>query len=388
MNQDVPLKKLLYRIGLRFFLILGVVLFVVLLLPPLLDLFLPFILAFAAASLLTPLVRKFTKKVGKVWNFWSMLFVLLLILAVTGLLTYLGYYLFSQVSDLLSSWQQIQSNTTGLLETIADFLERNVSLPSADAEQYLLDLIQKTASWLTDKISSWVPNVVSGVGSLASGIVSFLISLLFFVVGAYFMTSDYPHLRESLTSHVPETIRPHVNHIRAATGTAMFGYMKAQAILSGVVTIIIFVSLLIWGQDYALLIAIFCGFIDIIPFFGSGTVLVPWAIAELFLGHYPKVLFLLILAFVLFMFRKLAEPKVVGNHTGLSPLASLISIYVGMKIGGVLGMIFVPILCMVVISLHGVGFFDPTIADFKMLLQRMLDAARITPPESGEPPKE
>lgn len=387
MNQEVPLKTLLYRIGLRFFLILGLILFIVLLLPRLLDLFLPFILAFGAASLLAPLVRRLTKKVGKVWNFWSMLFVLLLLLAATGLLVYLGYYLFSQISDLLGSWQKIQSNASNLLVTISDFLDRNVTLPSTDAEEYLMDMVEKASSWLSGKISSWVPNMVSSVGSLASGIASFLISLLFFLVGAYFMTSDYPHLRESLVSHVPALIQPHMRHIRAATGTAMFGYMKAQAILSGIVTLIIFVSLLVWGQDYALLIAILCGFIDIIPFFGSGTVLIPWAVAELFLGRYPKVLFLLALSFVLFMFRKLAEPKVVGNQTGLSPLASLISIYVGMKIGGVLGMIFVPILCMVVISLHGVGFFDPTIEDFKLLLQRLLDVARI-PPEEPKTPEE
>ena len=179
MNQEVPLKTLLYRIGLRFFLILGLILFIVLLLPRLLDLFLPFILAFGAASLLAPLVRRLTKKVGKVWNFWSMLFVLLLLLAATGLLVYLGYYLFSQISDLLGSWQKIQSNASNLLVTISDFLDRNVTLPSTDAEEYLMDMVEKASSWLSGKISSWVPNMVSSVGSLASGIASFLISLLF-----------------------------------------------------------------------------------------------------------------------------------------------------------------------------------------------------------------
>lgn len=388
MNQttQVPLKQLLWRIGLRFFLILALILFAVLLLPPLLDLFLPFVLAYLTASMLAPLVRKFTKKVGKARNFWSMLFVLLLILSVTGLLVYLGYYLFSQIRDLLISWDSIQTNITNILNSISSYLANHVMLTSTTLEEYTFVGLQKALAWTTEKISTWAPGVVSGVGSLASGIVNFLISLLFFIVGAYFMTSDYPRLREQLASRVPQIIQPHVNHIKAATGTAMFGYLKAQLILSGVVTLIIFTSLLIWGQNYALLIALICGIIDLIPFFGSGAILIPWAVVELFLGHYTKVLFLLILAFILFLFRKLAEPKVVGNQTGLSPLLSLISIYAGMKLGGVIGMILAPILCMIFISLYRVGLFNPTISDFRMLFHRIIGAARLEPQDI--PPSE
>lgn len=377
MEQQVPLKKLLLRIGLRILLIISIILFLLLLVPPIYDLFAPFILAFITASILAPVVRRFTKKIGKVRKFWSMLFVILLILAMTGLLGFAVYYLFSQISDLIGSWHSIQVSVTSLLNELAVFLEKNLRLPSPDVEAYALDLLQKAVSWLTEKISSWAPSVVIGVGNLASGIASFVVSLLFFLVGAYFMTSDYPNLRKKITDWVPDIIRPHMHHIKAAMGTAMFGYLKAQLILSGIVTLIVFVALLIWGQKYSILIAIFCGIIDLIPFFGSGVVLIPWAVVELFLGNYVKTLFLLLLSFVLFLFRKLAEPKVVGNQTGLSPLLSLISIYVGMKIGGVLGMILAPILCMIIISLNRVGFFDPTIQDFRMLGSRVIGAARL-----------
>ena len=381
-NQAVPMKRLILRISLRFLLIVGLILFVALLLPPLLNLFLPFVLAFFAASILAPLVGKITKKVGAAWNFWSMLFVLLLILTATAVLVLVGYYLFRQISDLLGSWTSIRENFTGILDSLSRYLENHMSMTSTDIEQYAISYLQKALEWLTNLISSWAPNVMTGVGNLASGIASFLISLLFFIVGAYFMTADYHHLREKIAAHIPEVILPHARQIKAATGTAMFGYLKAQVILSGVVTLITFLALLIWGQEYALIIAILCGIIDIIPFFGSGTILVPWAVVELFMGRFGKGGFLLILALCLFLFRKLAEPKVVGNHTGLPPLVSLISIYVGMKLGGVVGMILVPVLCMIVISLYGVGFFDPTILDFKLLIQRIRDEARLEPVET------
>lgn len=384
--SSVPTKKLILRISLRLLLIIAVLLCLALLTRPVLNLFAPFLLAFFAATILAPLVKIIAKRVGG-WNFWSMLFVVLLLLAVTGILVYAGYYLVSQISDLIHSWASIRTGITDMLNQVSQFLSKSAHFTSTDAEDYILGLMQDGLSWLTGKISSWAPTVVIGVGNVASGIASFLISLLFFIVAAYFMTADYPQLRTRLISWVPDIIRPHMRHVKAAAGSAMFGYLRAQLILSGIVTLVVFLSLLFAGQRYSLLIAIATGIIDIIPFFGSGTVLVPWAVICLLLGNYKKGVFLLILAFVLFMFRKLAEPKVVGNQTGLSPLLSLISIYVGMKIGGVLGMILCPIACMVVIGLHGMGFFTPTINDFRMLFGRIFEAARL-PEEAGEDSEE
>lgn len=377
LDDHIPLKTLLLRIGLRILLLVALILLVALALRPFLNLFLPFILAFLTATLLAPLVKKFTKKLGKARSFWSMLFILLLILAVTGLLIYIGYYLVTQISGLLGDWKDIQAYATDISNAMFNYLEKTIFLPSAEAESYAVSFLEKGLSWLTDMISSWAPNVVVSVGNLASGVASFVISLLFFILGAYFITSDYPALRSRISAWVPDIIRPHVRCIKDAMGSAMFGYLKAQLILSGIVALVTFVSLLIWGQEYAILIALLCGIIDIVPFFGSGVVLVPWAVVALFIGHYGKALFLLILSAALFLFRKLAEPKVVGNQTGLSPLVSLISIYVGMKLGGVVGMILVPIACMIVISLYSVGFFAPTLQDFRMLLTHVISAARL-----------
>lgn len=385
--MEVPLKKLLLRISLRLLLIILVAVLLIKALPPALDLFFPFVLAFLAATILSPLVQKFTKKVGTARRFWSILFIILLLVAVTAILVYAGYYLVSQVSDLLGSWTSVQAGLTSVLTRLSEFLDRHISLTSTEAEEYVVNLLQKGLTWLTERISSWVPNMVVGVGNLASGIASFVVSLLFFIVGAYFMTADYPNLKKKLSSWVPEIIRPHVRHVKQAAGSATFGYLKAQLILSGCVTLIIFIALLIYGQPYAILIAIGCGIIDLIPFLGSGLVLVPWALSMLLFGNYKQSLFLLILSLGLFLFRKVAEPKVVGNQTGLSPLLSLISIYVGMRLGGVAGMILCPIICMAVIALYRVGFFEPTLQDFKMLIGRILDAARL-PSSATESPRE
>lgn len=381
MNElpGIVVRKLVLRIILRILLIVAVLLVLTLVVPPLLRLFLPFVFAFITASALAPLVKKVSKKMGKAWNFWSIFFILIVILAITGILVYLGYYLYSQVSDFLGNWEHLRQSITDLLNRLSAFLDSGFRLTSTELEEYLLDYLRKGLSYLTNAISTWAPSVVSSVGSIASGIASFIVSLLFFIVGAYFMTADYPALRKKITDSIPGVIRPHMQHVRDAMNSAMFGYLKSQLILSGIVGMIIFIALVIWGQSYSLLIALACAVIDIIPFFGSGTVLVPWAVITFLLGDFRKAIFLACISLGLFLFRKLAEPKIMGNQTGLSPLLSLISIYVGMKLGGVVGMILCPIICMIVIGLYDMGFFDPTIKDFKMLAKHIIAAATLRP---------
>ena len=380
----VVVRKLVLRISLRVALIIAVLLILILLVPPLLSLFLPFVLAFIVASLLAPLVKKLSKKMGKAWNFWSIFLIFLLILILTGFLVYLGYYLFSQISDLIGSWTSIQDSITATLNKISNILDSRIHITSTEVEDYLLEFLQKGLTWVTDKITSWAPTLVSGVSNFASSVASFVIALLFFIIGAYFMTADYPNLRAKISSAIPGIIKPHTSHVKEVMNSAMFGYLRAQLILSGIVGLIIFIALAIWGQSYSLLIAIAIAIIDIIPFFGSGIVLLPWAVISLLWGNYGNAIFLLILSFICFLFRKFAEPKIVGNQTGMSSLLSLITIYVGMKLGGVLGMILCPIICMIIIGLYNVAFFDPTIKDFKLLFKHIIACATLKPPEENQ----
>ena len=96
---------------------------------------------------------------------------------------------------------------------------------------------------------------------------------------------------------------------------------------------------------------------DFIPIIGAGTVMVPWAVIALFTRDYPTAIEMMVIWGVIAMFRRVMEPKFVGDQTGLSPILSLVSIYVGMKVAGVLGMILGPTVFLVVLNLAGMGMF-------------------------------
>ena len=106
--------------------------------------------------------------------------------------------------------------------------------------------------------------------------------------------------------------------------------------------------------------------LDFVPILGSGTVLVPWAFIDLFLGRFRHAVGLMVVWGVVALFRRVGEPKVLGNQTGLSPILSLVSVYVGMKLAGVLGMVLGPVLCLVVLNIARAGVFDNILADLRL----------------------
>ena len=128
-------------------------------------------------------------------------------------------------------------------------------------------------------------------------------------------------------------------------------------LLSVGVFFILLAGFLVIRQPYALLLALGLAVLDFIPIVGSGTVMVPWAVIALFTRDFRSAIEIMVIWGVVAMFRRVMEPKFVGDQTGLSPILSLVSIYVGMKLAGVLGMILGPILLLIVRNLSEMGMF-------------------------------
>ena len=87
-------------------------------------------------------------------------------------------------------------------------------------------------------------------------------------------------------------------------------------------------------------------FVDALPLFGCGTVLIPWALWCFFTGEMVRGAGLLILLGVIYIVRQFLEPRVIGKMTGVHPFVALAAVYIGLKLGGIGGMIVAPIVLM------------------------------------------
>lgn len=361
--------RLWMRLGIRLALAALLILFFRYLIPPLLRLFMPFVLALVVAWLLNPLIKGLQKRLGLSRGVISLLLILLGFAAVGGVLFGLGYSLFSEVSSLLDNWQGIWQSLQDGITAVGDALEKLLAYLPSEMEHFVNENMDRLTTALNNWVSAVMPAIGARAGNFAMSIPAFVVALIVFIMGAYFITADYPHYRFLVTDRMPSGVRDFFSHVKHTALGAFAGYVRAEVIISIGVFAILLVGFLLIRQPYAVLLALLLAVLDFIPIIGSGTVMVPWAILDLMTGNWFHAVGLMVVWGIICVFRRVAEPKAVGSQTGLSPILSLVSMYVGMQLAGVLGMILGPVLFLVVLNVCRTGIFDGLAADLSLAVR-------------------
>jgi len=349
--------QLWLRLGIRLVLVLLAALALKLLLRPALSLFAPFVAAFVAAAVLNLLVRWVQKRLGWSRKLLSLLVLLLLLGLLGGVVSLLVYGVGAELVSLAQNWEGLFAQVTQVLHQIEGVFAWLQSLIPAPITQATQSLWTQLSLWVQENASLALTAAAEFATSKAVKLPSFLLALVMFVLATYFLTADYPYLRTRIIQHMDDRSLHFFSQVRTTALVAFGGYLRAQALLSVGVFFILLAGFLFTRQSYALLLALGLAVLDFIPIVGAGTVMVPWALVALFTRDYFTAAAILIIWGIIAVFRRFAEPKIVGDQTGLSPILSLVSMYAGMKLAGVPGMILGPILTLVVLNLAGIGVF-------------------------------
>lgn len=343
------------------------------------SLFAPFLFAFLAAALLNPLVKWLQRKLGWSRRLLSLLLLLLLLGLVGGGLSYLVYAVGRELMALGENWGSLVTGAQQAVEQLDQLLQEVIALLPIQIVQPEQSLLDRLLAWVQTVPLPDLGNLASYAGEKAVSVSAFLLAVVMFSMATYFLTADYPYLRTRAVQHMDDGMLDFLGQVRAIALAAFGGYLKAQLLLSVGVFLILLAGFLLTRQPYGLLLALGLAVLDFIPIVGAGTVMVPWAVIALVTGRYPTAIRIMVIWGVIAMFRRVAEPKFVGNQTGLSPILSLISIYVGMRLGGVLGMILGPILTLVVLNLAGLGMFRGLRLDLEAAADDIASILRVRP---------
>lgn len=339
------------------------------------SLFMPFILALLLAMAINPLILKIQSRV-KFRRSKITIFVLIIIfsLSLTALWILLSA-IATEVIGLLNGWEELFNGFQQSIQNLEVITQELLLKINSDIEIPDHGIIDS----LTSTIFEYLKVAVSDFSSLTAfardrvvGITSFGVSVLIFAMGCYFITADYPTICNNLANRLGVNLTELLNQVKAITIAAFGGYIKSRAIVAAGVGFIIFIGFILIGQEYALLLALIMAVLDFIPIIGSGTLLVPWSIIDLLTGNITQGLQLLAIYGVVTVYRNIAEPKVVGDKTGLSPTLSLITIYIGMRVAGVVGMILGPVLTIVIINSLKIGVLRDTRDDIQMAVMDIL----------------
>lgn len=363
--------QLWLRLGIRGVLLLGGLALLIWVGLPLLSLLSPFVLALVFAWLLNPAVRWLEGRSSGSRKVISMILLILVFAVLAGVLFGLGWMAVGQIRSLFDNRQSlldelldgvvnVVNSVGGWLEGLGGLVPQGVITTSEDLINALLDWVQGL------DFSGWLTQMAGQAPSMAANVSGFAVALVVFIMASYFITGDYPRLRQEFTGRVPMMARDFCRSVKNIFMSAFGGYIKSQLILSAGVFLILSVGFFIMGQPYSLLLAFGLAVLDFIPIIGAGTVMVPWAVIDMVLAQYGEAAALMAVWGVIVLFRRFAEPKILGDQTGLSPILSLVGIYVGMKVGGVLGMVMGPLLLLVCINLAKLGIFRPVLDDLAL----------------------
>ena len=345
------------RLGIRLLLaVLGLAL-LRWLVPPLLSLFAPFLLALVVAILLNPAVKWLQRRVGLSRQTLALALVLLLFGSVGAAVGLLAYAAGNEAAMLLQNWNGLLAGLQGVLDQIEALFARLWTMVPPELNQWVESVLDGLVDWLGTATPALLNGVLDYTKDKAMGLPSFVVALVIFVMATYFLTADYPYLRMRAAQNMDAALLRFLGQVRTVALGAFGGYLKAQVLLSVGVFFILLGGFLLIRQPYSLLLALGLAVLDFIPIVGSGTVMVPWAVIELLARDFRGAVQIMVIWGLVALFRRMMEPKFVGDQTGLSPILSLVSIYVGMKVAGVMGMIFAPILVLVLLNLAGMGMF-------------------------------
>ena len=213
---------------------------------------------------------------------------------------------------------------------------------------------------------------VTAAGNFAKKIPSVLIATIVTVISAYFFIADREAVIAWSKKITPDPVVRRMSMVIDNMKYAVGGYFKAQMKIMVVVFALLLVGFLLMGVHFQILLALLIAFLDFLPFFGTGTALIPWALYKFMVGNYRLAIALMALYAVTQLVRQLIQPKLVGDSMGLNPLVTLVLLYVGYKVGSVLGMIFAVPVGMIVINLFQAGAFDYILDDVKILLEGIM----------------
>lgn len=333
----------------------------------------PFVIGWIISAVAAPLVNWLEKRLRIVKKLGSALIVILVLGGIVGIL-YLGISrlileVASLVRDFPSIYAQLESGLSQIGDTLSGVFDR------------LPEVVQNGWNTVASNLDQYMGKVVSGIseptvsaaGNIAKRVPYYLVSFVVAIMSAYFFIVQREDVLAWLKKVAPVSVQKRMTLVSDNLKYALGGYFKAQFKIMLVIFVILLAGFSLIGIHFSILLAIGIAFLDFLPFFGTGTALIPWAVYKFMVGDYRMVVALVIIYVVSQLVHQLIQPKLVGDSIGLNPLFTLVLIYIGYKIGSVLGMIFAVPVGMIILNLYQAGAFDYILDDVMLLTKRIME---------------
>lgn len=306
----------------------------------------PFFIGLVIALIINPVSQKLKEKLninkGISTLILSFLGVSIAIGIATGLVISGTRQLMIFLNHIDNNYDDINNMIINLISQASQYLESFKEISSINIEE----MISKYNSEIIDVLKGLLGNIINFAGSIPYIVV--LIITLF--ISTYFIAKDIDKIEEGFYSIFTNSTRIKVKNIKKEISISILGYIKAYVILMGMTFMVIWGSFSFFGVRYGFILGIIGGLLDLIPFLGIVVIFVPIIVYNLIIENYFVAISISIVFFVLSLVRQILEPKLVSTHIGLNPLSTVIAIFIGLQVNGIIGIIF----CLGLVAMHNI----------------------------------
>ncbi len=298
---------------------------------------LPFLIAWAIAMVLRPRAKKIGARVHINERIVRVILTTIATLVLIALLIFCVFYLLSEVWLLINDFLS-NENLPEILSKITNPLASIIGEGALgeDVEAYLTTTIREA-------LSGVLSGIVNILGGVVKGIPSVLLFILVTVIASIYFAYDLERINAFIKRLLPKPIRRLVGGARAHFFSAGAKYVRSYLILMLLTYFVMLAGFLILKIEKAPLLALITAVLDILPVVGTGVILVPMSIYHLIFGNTGLGIGILVLFLLYQILRQIAEPRIVGKSLGVHPLLSLVLIYVGYGVFGLVGLFLMPV---------------------------------------------
>lgn len=314
----------------------------------------PFIVALAAAALMEPGVKSLCRR-GLRRSVAAMMMSLAVLTLVSTLAVWLSYRGISALTDFAACVPELADSLSRQLGKLENRVFAYVSTAPEEVSRYLktaLDAVAESLYSIPAALSQWVLDVLTRAAQSSPDFLLFAVTA---GIGTYFISASYPKTLAFLSAQLPDSLRRRAEGLGQDLKSSFGGWLRAQLILMAMTFFELLAAFLLLKVKGAALIAALTAFVDALPVFGTGIVLVPWAVYSFILGDTARGIGLLICWGVVNLVRSCVQAKLLGDQIGLDPLPSLLAMYVGWRVWRVWGMLLFPILFVTLRQLNDRG---------------------------------
>ena len=310
--------------------------------------YVPFLIGFIISLLIEPIIKMISRGT-KLTRRTSAIIVLLCIFTI--LMTLIVWGTVSLISESADLLQSLNIYIEKIYDQIQKYIN-SIEFDKLEIPKQVISIIETSANNFLDFVTKWVSGLLT---SILQGITSLPVIGIYIVItilSTYFICADRLFILDQFEHHFPKLwVRKFGIHLKKLIST-LGSYLKAEAtlILISFIEVLIGLCIFKWiglNVEYPLLAALGIGFVDALPILGSGTVMIPWAIISAVNGDLKLGIAIFILYVILLVVHQLLEPKIVSNNLGIHPIFTLIAMYTGFKISGIIGLFIGPIVLII-----------------------------------------